>query len=157
MRKIPIAGDTAYRPGRGDGSAHRGRSVIYDCLVGSSNDYVQLVFFLLSISASISLSTCLCTGHMAMLASVSRQHLLHTLQARQANFLGYLIQSENWTYAVYQPLRGNTQWGRLCIKYILYICKLIGYMDTAELLELAQERDIWWKLVVEWSDLQPPG
>jgi len=32
IRKILSAGDAAYRPGRGDGSAQRGRH-IYDCIV----------------------------------------------------------------------------------------------------------------------------
>ena len=39
--------------------------------------------------------------------------------------------------------------------YIHYICKLTG-RDTDELLVLAQDRDVWRELVVEWSDLYPP-
>jgi len=36
-----------------------------------------------------------------------------------------------------------------------YIHKLTEH-DMAELLELAQDRDVWWEIVFEWSDLQPP-
>jgi len=45
-----------------------------------------------------------------VLASVSCQHLIHTFQTRQLKFLG---QSENSTYALYQPLHGNTVQGDL--------------------------------------------
>jgi len=36
-----------------------------------------------------------------------------------------------------------------------YIHKLTEH-DMAELLELAQDRDVWREIVFEWSDLQPP-
>ena len=58
-----------------------------------------------------------------VLASVFRQHLIHTLQAWQQKFIGHLVRSENSTYALYQPLHGNIRWGRARNNYILYIRK----------------------------------
>jgi len=56
-----------------------------------------------------------------VLASVFRQHLIHTLQAWQQKFIGHLVRSENSTYALYQPLHGNIRWGQARNNYILYI------------------------------------
>ena len=92
------------------------------------------------------------------LASVSRQHLMQALRARQLKFLGHLIWLENSTCALCQPLQGNARRGRPRTNYIHYIHKLPGH-DTDELLELVQDRDMtrsWQEVVIEWSDLQPP-
>jgi len=59
--------------------------------------------------------------------------LFFTLQTRQLNFLGHLIQSENSTYALCQPLYGSNQRGWSCTIYIHCIHKLTGH-DMDELL-----------------------
>jgi len=63
------------------------------------------------------------------LASVSRQHPMQALRARQLKFLGHLIWLENSTCALCQPLHGNARRGRPCTNYIHYIHKLPGH-DT---------------------------
>jgi len=75
-----------------------------------------------------------------VVVSVSQQHLIHTLlHAQQQKFPTHLIRSENSTYALYQPLHGNTRQGRPRTSYIDYIHKLTG-RDKDELFGVGSEQ-----------------
>ena len=72
--------------------------------------------------------------------SVSSTPYPHSPAGLTTEVFGHLIRSENSTCALYQHSMRATS----------------HQLHPDELLDLAQDRDVWWELVVDWFDLQTP-
>jgi len=95
----------------------------------------------------------------AVLATVSRNELIHSVYDRQLCFLGHTLRGtyspHARTYALYQPTHGSTRRGRPRTNYTDYVQKLTG-LKINELVESSEARETWLELVVACINPQPP-